>query len=119
MRILDIAVAAGYAILCVSLIAALNPYPVEGSAAKALSDARASSAVADYVRSAGFPFLATASLAQFCESLRASGNQTIILGGTINGAPCGPDPPLFLGSSSFGFSVSGNHVEIEAWVEGP
>jgi len=119
MRILDIAVAAGYAVLCVSLIALLSPYPVEGSAAKALSDGRASSAVADYVSSAGFPFLATASLSQFCGSLRASGNQTVLFGGTINGASCGPAPLQFLGSSSFRFSVSGNQVEIEAWVEGP
>ncbi len=119
MRILDIAVAAGYAILCVSLIAVLNPYPVEGSAVAALSDARASSAVAQYVQSVGLPFLATATHSQFCESLRESDNQTVVLGGTINGVPCGPAPQQFLGSSSFGFSVSGNQMEIEAWVEAP
>jgi hypothetical protein len=118
MRILDLGVAAGYAILCISLISLLSPYSLEGGAIVARSDVRATSAVVGYIQTVGLPFLATAPPSQFCSSLLASSNATVIYGGEENGYPCRPAPPYFLGSSSFRFAVSGNQVEIEAWVAG-
>ena len=116
MRVLDIAVAVGYAILCISIISLLIPYSAEDGAITAASDARAGSAIAGYIQTAGMPFLATALPSQFCASLQASSNSTIILGGAINGEVCRTAPIYFVGSSSFGFIVSGNQVEVEAWV---
>ncbi len=118
MRVLDIGVAAGYAVLCISLIAALSPYPLEGSAATAASAARASSAVAGYIQTVGLQFLGTASPSQLCSSLQASSNATVILGGGIGGSTCGPGPADFVGASDFRFTLSGEEVEIEAWVAG-
>jgi hypothetical protein len=116
MRTLDIAVAAGYAILCISFISLLNPYSAEDGAISAASDARAASAIAEYMQSAGLPFIANALPAQFCASLQASSNATIILGGAINGEACRAPPAYFAGSSSFEFTLSGNRLEVEAWV---
>ena len=116
MRIIDIAVAAGYAILCISVISLLSPYSAEGGAIVAASDARASSAIAGYVQTVGIPFLATAIPSQFCASLQASSNATITLGGTIDGVVCRAAPAYYAGSSSLGFAVSGNQLEVEAWV---
>ncbi|MDA4114327.1 MAG: hypothetical protein OK474_09795 [Thaumarchaeota archaeon] len=116
MRVLDIAVAAGYAVLCISLISLLSPYSAEDGAISAASDARASSAIAGYIQAAGIPFLANVLPPQFCASLRESSNSTIILGGAINGVVCLAPPAYFFGSSSFSFTVSGNKLEVEAWV---
>ncbi len=118
VRVLDIGVAAGYAILCISLIAVLSPYPLEGSAAAAASDARASGAIEGYVQTVGLQFLGTASLPQFCASLEASSNSTVILGGGIGGTTCGPAPAHFVGASEFSLALSGEKVEIAAWIAG-
>ncbi|MGD0637583.1 MAG: hypothetical protein ABSA72_06050 [Nitrososphaerales archaeon] len=118
MRILDIGVAAGYAVLCISLIAILSPYPLEGSAVIAASDARASTALTAYVRTVGLQFLGTASPSELCSSLQASSNATVILGGGIGGSTCTRAPAEYAGKSSVQFTLSGEQVEIEAWVEG-
>jgi hypothetical protein len=118
MRILDIGVAAGYGILCVSLISLLNPYSFDGGQVTAASDARASAALADYVQAVGLSFLANAPPSEICSSLQARSNGTVILGGSVDGSACGTAPVAFVGSSGFGFTVQGNQVEIEAWVEG-
>ena len=116
MRVIDIAVAAGYAILCISVISLLSPYSAEEGAIVAASDARASSAIAGYIQAVGIPFLATALPSQFCSSLQAASNATITLGGAIDGVECSAAPAYFAGSSSLGFTVSGNRLEVEAWV---
>jgi hypothetical protein len=116
MRIIDIAVAAGYAILCISVISLLSPYSSEEGAIVAASDARASSAIAGYIHTVGIPFLAVALPSQFCASLQASSNATITLGGTIDGVVCRVAPAYFAGSSSLWFTASDNQLEIEAWV---
>ena len=118
MRIIDIGIAAGYAVLCISLISVLNPYSVEGAGVTALSDSRASSALVAYVQAVGLPFLGTAPPANFCSSLQASSNSTIILGGETEGDVCRPAPQYSLGTSSFELMISGRQVVIEAWVEG-
>jgi hypothetical protein len=118
MRVLDIAVAAGYAVLCITLIAVLSPYPLEGSAATAASDARASSAVAGYMQAVGLQFLGTASPSQLCASLQASSNASVTLGGGIGGTTCGHAPADYVGASDVKFTLSGEQVEIEAWVAG-
>src|SRR4029077_8536343 len=96
MRILDIGVAAGYAILCVSIISVLSPYAIEAGAITAVSDARAGSAIAGYPQIVWLPFLATASPSQFCSSLLASSNATVIFGGKMNGFSCRPVPQNYL-----------------------
>ena len=100
------------------MISVLSPYAIEAGWVTAISDARAGSAIAGYTQSVGLPFLATASPSQFCSSLLASSNATVIFGGKMNGFSCRSAPQSYLGSSSFDFVVSENQVEIEAWVAG-
>ncbi|MGA2198427.1 MAG: hypothetical protein ABSG45_00665 [Nitrososphaerales archaeon] len=116
MRTLDVVVAAGYAVICISLVSLISPYGSEVVGATALADARASSAAAAYVQAVGLPFIATASPSQFCSSLQTLSNATIVLGGEIDGLNCHPAPSLYLGSSGIGFMVSGRQVKVEAWV---
>lgn len=118
MRTLDIVIAAGYAVLCISLVSLMSPYGAEAEGAAAAADARAGVAIAGYVQTVGLPFLATASPSLFCSSLASSGNSTVILGGSLGGYVCGPAPPSFVGSSSMSFVLSGRRVEIEAWIAG-
>ncbi len=118
MRIIDIGVAAGYAVLCISLISVMNPFPADAAGVAAAADARASSAVMRYVQTVGMPFLAATSPQALCASLQGSSNATVVLGGAIDGHNCGSPPQRCLGSATFGLTISGTRVEIEAWVVG-
>ena len=119
MRVLDIGVSAGYALLCVSLIALMNPYSFEAARAGTSSDARASMAIASYVGDVGLAFLATAPPSDVCSSMLASSNSTVVLGGIVDGQVCGVAPSHPLGSSSFEISAADSTVEVEAWIAGP
>jgi hypothetical protein len=116
MRILDIGVAAAYAVLCVSLISYMGPYAVERQSAQSSQDSAAGSAVLGYVSSVGMPFLSSAEPSQICASLDSASNSTTVFGGSVAGYPCGGAPSSFLGSSSVAMTFSGRQVEIEAWV---
>ena len=117
MRIIDIGVAAGYGILCISLISVMNPYPLAGGGATAQAAGRGATAIAGYVRSEGLPFFAAATLPSFCSSLVSFSNSTVVLGGSLDGESCRPPPSTTIGSSALNLTVSGNEVELEAWVE--
>ena len=116
MRVVDIGVAAGYAVLCIALISMMSPYGADAAGVAAASDARASSAVARYVQDAGMQFLAASTRQELCASLMASGNATVILGGEMDGQACGPAPQRYLGSASISFTILGTQEVIEAWV---
>jgi hypothetical protein len=118
LRILDIAIAAAYGILCLSLISFMGPYGSEHGTAQAVQDADASSAIFAYVNSVGLPFLATSTPSQACSSIEAWGNSTLTMGGSVDGYPCSGAPGEFLGSSSLDLALSGRDVKIEAWEEG-
>jgi hypothetical protein len=119
VRIIDVAAAAGYAILCISLISLMSPYATEGGVITAASDARASSAITGYIGTVGLPFLAAAAPSQFCASLQSASNATIILGGSIGVDVCPGAPAYFAGTSDFVFTVSGKQLEVEAWLAEP
>lgn len=116
MRIVDIAVAAAYALLCVSVLSFMNPYANESQSAQVRENSAASSAIFSYVNSVGLPFLASSRLSQFCSSLASASNATLVLSGEISGNQCGSAPSAFEGESALGFAVAGRQVEIEAWV---
>jgi hypothetical protein len=119
LRIIDIGVAATYAVLCLSVISVMGPYADEQQSAQARQDSTASSAIFGYVRSVGLPFLSTAPPSEICSSLGSASNSTTVLGGEIGGHPCPGAPETFLGVSSLNITISGRSLEIEAWqVEG-
>lgn len=118
MRILDVGVAAGYALLCLSLISVMSPYGAGAEAARNLSDARAGAAVYDYVAAVGLVFLAVAPPAQICVSLQQHGNATFVLGGDIAGYLCPGIPTAFHGGYAMTFSLPGREETIQAWTVG-
>jgi hypothetical protein len=118
MRLLDIAVASGYAALCLSLIVVINPVAPREAAVEAASQGRLDSAISAFVGDVGLPFLTTASLAAACESAAAAGNATLILDVVVQGDGCAslsvPSAPL--ATSSLTLSLPGRTVMIEAWL---
>lgn len=118
MRILDIGVAAGYALLCLGVISAMSPYASSSAAAQQLSQERADAAVAHYVDSVGLVFLANSPAAVVCQSLREASNSTVVLGGTIGGLTCPGAPDASLAESTLSFAAAGRSEVIDAWVEG-
>lgn len=118
VRILDIAVAATYGILCLSVISFMGPFGPESASAQADQEAIATSAVFGYVRSVGLPFLGTAPPHQICSSLQSSSNSTLMLGGSVDENSCSAPPAHYLACSNLTIVFSGREVDIEAWVEG-
>ena len=116
VRILDIGVAAAYAVLCVSLISFMGPYANERQSAQASQDSAASAAIFGYVRFVGLPYLFLAQPSQICSSLEAASNATTVLSGSVGGYRCPGAPAAFFGSSNLTIAASGRQVEIEAWV---
>jgi hypothetical protein len=117
MRILDIGVATGYALLCLSLISAMNPYSATLQSDESISDAHANEAIFAYVHSVGLVFLAGAPAAQVCSSLHAHSNSTLIMGGTIEGIACSVPPSMYEGDSNVSLTLAGRKEEIVAWEE--
>jgi hypothetical protein len=118
LRTIDVGVAAGYAIVCITLIAALSPYSADGEGAGASADGRASLAVAGYIRSVGVSFLSSDPPSTVCSSLGSYSNSTFAFGGSVDGVVCGRAPSYFLGSSSFIIGRPAGQIEVEAWVVG-
>lgn len=114
---MDIGIATAYGVLCLSLIAVMNPYPAGSQSDVSVSGRHASEAVFSYVQSVGVVFLGDAAPAQVCASLAASSNSTLVLGGQIGSFTCPNAPGTFEGVSSFTMSLSGRQVTIEAWDE--
>ncbi len=109
--------ATGYALLCLSLVAVMNPYSAGIQAGTSISDAHADEAIFTYVRTVGLVFLGDATPAQFCASLLAHSNSTIILGGQIDGVDCAKVPATYEGSASVTVSLSTRQDTIQAWDE--
>ena len=118
MRILDIGVATGYALLCLTLVSTMNPYLAATQAVRTNSEARASEAVVAYVGSVGLVYLATASPADVCASLAEHSNSTLAFGGMVDGHACSEPPAGAKGSYSLALSLAGRQLVIEGWIEG-
>jgi hypothetical protein len=119
LRILDIGVATGYALICLSLVSVMSPYGAGGEAARSTSGVHANEAAYQYVQTVGLVFLGDASPSQVCLSLQQHGNATMLLGGVIAGYVCPGAPRAFEGESSLTFILAGREDRIEAWVVEP
>lgn len=119
MRILDIGVATGYALLCLSLVSVMSPYGAGAQAAGSNAAAHANVAAYQYVQAVGLVFLEEASPTAVCLSLQQHSNSTVVLGGVIAGYRCPSGPGTFEGESSLSFTLTGREETVEAWVVGP
>ncbi len=117
VRILDIGIATGYALLCLSLVSVMSPYGSQIQAADSVADAHASEAVFEYVQHVGLVFLADATPSQVCASLQQYSNSTLTLGGVIAGQPCPGAPATFEGEYTLDLPLSGREDTLRAWTE--
>lgn len=118
MQIIDIAVASGYAALCLSLIVLMNPVAPQEAAVEAGAQSSLDSAMLAYVGHVGLPFLATSPVSAVCASAAEASNSTLEIGVLVQGSPCpsqtGPSSPL--ASSSLTLDLPSRTVVLEAWL---
>jgi hypothetical protein len=118
MQFIDIAVASGYAALCLSLIVLMNPVAPREAAVEARAQSSLDSALSSYVERVGLPFLTTASDAAVCASAAQASNATVAFDVSLGGQGCGsvvaPSNPL--ASSSLTLDLPSRSVVIEAWL---
>jgi hypothetical protein len=118
MEFLDIAVASGYAAVCLSLIVLMNPVAPREAAVEAASQSSLDHAISAYVARVGLPFLTTSSVATVCASAAEASNSTVAFDVVVQGSGCvsilPPTSPL--ASSSLTLDLPGRTVVIEAWL---
>ena len=118
MQFIDIAVASGYAALCLSLIVLMNPVAPREAAVEARAHATLNSAIASYIEHVGLPFLASSSDDAICASAAEASNATLGLGVVVDGEGCSaivvPSSPL--ASSSLTLELPSRSVVIQAWL---
>jgi hypothetical protein len=116
MELLDIAVASGYAAICLTLIVMMNPVAPREVAVDAASQSSLDSATLAYVEAVGLPFLATSSPSAVCGSAAAASNATVAFA-VVQGADCDTVPPTSsLATSSLTLDLPGRTLVIEAWL---
>jgi len=118
LHFIDIAVASGYAALCLSLIVLMNPVAPREAAVEAGAQVALDSAISAYVQHVGLPFLTTSSEAAICRSALEASNATLSLGVVVQGEGCSPTvvPSAPLASSSLTLDLPSRTVVIEAWL---
>ena len=118
MQLVDIAVASGYAAICLSLIVLMNPVAPREAAVEAAAQARLDSAILAYVQDRGLPFLATSPQAAICDSASRSSNATLTLDVLVDGVSCGSvrGPTTPLAGSSITLMLPGRTLLVEAWL---
>jgi hypothetical protein len=118
MQLIDIAVASGYAAVCLSLIVLMNPIAPREAAVEAGAQSALDSAISTYIERVGLPFLATSPEAAICSSAAAASNSTLAFDVVVQGEGCGPAvaPSASLASSSLTIDLPSRTVVIEAWL---
>jgi hypothetical protein len=118
MQLIDIAVASGYAAICLSLIVLMNPVAPREAAVGAGAQSALDSAISSYIERVGLPFLATSSQAAICSSVAEASNSTLAFDAVVEGAGCGSAlaPSSLIASSSLTIDLPSRIVVIEAWL---
>jgi hypothetical protein len=119
LRILDIAVASGYAAVCLALIVVISPTAPREAAVEAAAQTRLDSAISAYLTNVGLPFLTASSSAAVCDSGSQATNATLVFNVFVVGESCGSSfapPPAPLASSKLTLDLPGRQVVIEVWL---
>jgi hypothetical protein len=117
VRFIDIAVASGYAVACLSLIVLMNPVAPREAAVGARAQSALDSAISSYLERVGLPFLTTSSETAICSSAAEASNSTVTIDVFVQGQGCGSAEPSFpLASSSLTIQLPSRTVVIEAWL---
>ncbi len=117
MHFIDIAVASGYAAVCLSLIVLMNPVAPREAAVQAGAQATLDSAISAYLAHVGLPFLATSPEASICDSAAEASNTTLVVEAAVQGQSCASTaPPFPLAYASLALDLPSRTVVIEAWL---
>jgi len=117
-QFIDIAVASGYAAVCLSLIVLVNPIAAREAAVGAASSSTLDSATLAYIERVGFPFFETSPDAALCASAIDASNSTVVFDLLLQGVPCDvAAPPHYSHYSSLTLTLPGRTVVVEAWLE--
>ena len=118
MQFIDIAVASGYAVVCLSLLVLMNPVAPREAAVEAAAQTTLDSALTGYLEHVGLPFLTVSSEAAICSTAAEASNTTLAFDVVVQGAACGSSmvPSSPLASSSLTLDLPGRTVVIEAWL---
>jgi len=118
LRFLDLAVASGYAAICLSLVIVMNPVAPRESATYASAQSSLDSAIRAYIEHVGLPFLTTSSSQAICASAAQAGNGTLVIDVVVQGAACAPSSsrPLPFAHSSLTLDLPDRVVVVEAWL---
>ena len=118
MQFIDIAVASGYAAVCLSLIVLMNPVAPREAAVEAGAQSALDAAISSYLGHVGLPFLATSSDEAICASAAEASNATLVFDVVVQGEGCGSvaAPSSALASSSLTLDLPSRSVVIEAWL---
>jgi len=118
MHIIDIAVASGYAALCLSLLVLMNPVAPREAAVMAGAQSRLDASISSYVERVGLPLLDTSSDPSICSSAAEASNATLTFDVVVQGEGCGgvTAPAFPLASSSLTLYLPSRTVVIQAWL---
>ena len=118
MQFIDIAVASGYAAICVSLIVVISPIAPREAAVEAASQTRLDTAITAYLDHVGLPFLSAATEGSICDSASEASNATLVIDVAFQGTGCGPvpAPSSALAFASLPLDLPGRTMVIEAWL---
>jgi hypothetical protein len=117
MHFIDIAVASGYAVVCLSLIVMMNPVAPREAAVQAGAQVALDSAISGYVERVGLPFLSTSPESAICSSAAEASNATLVLEALVQGQGCGSAAPSSpLAYSSLTLDLPSRTLVIEAWL---
>jgi hypothetical protein len=91
-QFVDIAVAFGYAALCLSLVVLISPVVPREVAVENAAQVRLHSALSAYVGRVGLPFLNGSQLPEICRSTMQQSNSTFVFSVIVNGEEsCGAE----------------------------
>jgi hypothetical protein len=121
MQFVDIAVAFGYGLLCLSLIVAISPVVPRETAVQEAAQTRLDVALSSYVERVGVPFLNSSQPSSICESAEQQSNSSFVVSVLINGDDsCGGAvvavPVASLATVSLALSFPGRTVLIRTWL---
>lgn len=118
MHFVDIAVASGYAALCLSVVLLMSPTAATESALEATGAAKLDSAMLSFVQGVGLPSLGSAPASSLCSKAAGASNSTLLLDVVVDGSPCpGVSPPqTFSAHSSLLLDLPLRNVTVEAWL---
>ena len=118
LQFIDIAIASGYAAICLSIMLAVSPVAPHEAAGDAAAQHRLDAAISMFVGRVGLPFLTTAPFSAICSATAQATNSSLAISASVDGVACDnhAGPTAELAHSSFSLDLPGRSVVISGWL---